>query len=200
MTICSALLTTFLLFGDSRCLIGYPTTPTVGALIQSACPGVTVYSDCRIGRGVFQVGYGTTLTPAQELDAKLTAQPVDAVLLPLGVNDWHVGGITPEAVADGMKELGDIAIAHGAEPVILTAFPVADGVYAGRGAWSAEVRMRLIALGAALRWRVIDDWDAHDERTWNAGCTWNGTAYDGVHPWTQACRQTAADYIAARLP
>lgn len=200
--ICSALLTTFLLFGDSRCLIGYPTTPTLGALIQANCPGVTVYSDCRVGRGVFQIGAGTTLTPMQELTAKLAATPVQACLLALGVNDWHAPGgwATPQAVADGLKEMGDACIAAGAQPVIVTAFPASDGSFPTRGAWNAEVRMRQIALGAAMGWRVIDSWDAFDERTWHTGCTVTNGTPDGVHPWAQSCRQTAADYIAARLP
>lgn len=202
MGICSILLSSVLLFGDSRCFVGYPTAPTAGTLLQTACPGMTVWQDCRIGRGVFNPGFGTFDTPAAQLTARLAITgPVDACLLDLGINDWHVTPtVTPEAVVDGLKELADICIAHGAAPVLLTGWPVSDGTIPSRGGWNGEVRQRTLALAQAMGWRAVDSWDAHDERTWNP-CTVNGaTPADGVHPWVQSCRQTWANFVAWGKP
>ncbi len=198
--LCTTLLSAILLFGDSRCLTGFPSQPTLSTLLAQACPTLTITQNCAAGRGVYQKPAGGTLDPIVTLENALAAGTFDACLLQLGVNDWLQTWATPQDVAEGLRRMGDVCIAASAQPIILTGMPASDGPFPMRGAWNAEVRMRQIALGAALGWPVIDSWDAFDERTWSTACTWSGTAYDGVHPWTQACRQTWAEYVAPRLP
>jgi hypothetical protein len=193
--ICTATLVALLLFGDSRCFVGYPTTPTSGSLLAAACPGTAVTQNCRIGRGTYQPGYGATDDPLLQLQTALTAGSYDSCLLDLGLNDWHVTGTTPEQVASRLIDMGRACEDHGAVPILATGWPAGDAGLSGRGAWAAEVRMRTIAAGVGMGWTVIDSWDAFDERSWTTGC-----ASDGVHPNVQACRQTWADYVARRLP
>lgn len=194
--LCTATIAALLVFGDSRCFTGYPTTPTSASLLAAECPNVAVTQSCRIGRGTYQPGYGTTDDPLAQLETTLAAGSFDSCLIELGVNDWHVAGITPEQVASRLVDMGRKCEDHGAVPILATGYPAGDAGLPGRSSWVAEVRMRTIAAGTAMGWTVIDTWDAFDERTWVAGCTNN----DGIHPNVLACRQQWADYVAPRLP
>lgn len=195
---CTATLDSYLLFGDSRCLTGYPSD-FVSVYLQAECPGVTIQTSCRNGRGVFVPGAGTTDSPLVQLQGRLAVLDPDVVLLMLGLNDWSLSGITPEAVVDGLKEMGDYAISQGVAPVVVTGFPGGDNYQNGRSDWAAEVRFRQMALGAAMNWPVIDSWEAFDQRTWSSCTVVNGVP-DHVHPYSAACRAAWADYIAPRLP
>jgi hypothetical protein len=198
---CTATLPSYLIFGDSRAQIGWPSD-MISDRLAARCPDATIYNVSRNGRGVFRPGrpWETTNPPLNQLQAALDLYPsASAVLLMLGYNDWDVPGITPEAVADGLKEMGDLVIANGAQPVVVTGFPSGDAVWPGRADWAAEVRFRQMALGAAMGWPVIDSWEAFDQRTWGP-CTVTSGAPDWVHPYLASCRAAWADYVAPRLP
>lgn len=197
---CTATQDVYLLFGDSRCLTGWPSD-YVGIYLQAECPQAAIESSCRNGRGVFMPGSGTTDSPLMQLQGRMAVYSPDVVLLMLGLNDWNTLGATPESVADGLKELGDYAISQGAQPVIISGFPGADNGDHGRSDWSAEVRLRQVALAQAMDWPLIDTWEAYDQRTW-VGCTVDpyGGGADFVHPRAPRCRADWANYVARRLP
>lgn len=195
--ICTALLSTFLLFGDSRCWVNEPGNPALHSYIQAVCPTATILSDCSPGRGVFANGWGGP--PASDLAARVALNAPDACLLMLGVNDT---GFAPEQIAAGMKALGDVCVAGGAVPVLVTGFPIADGWTAGKAAWNERVMDRQVEMARGLGWVVIETHRAFDPLTFKAACTVNPATGlpDGVHPYAATCKGTAADYIGARLP
>ena len=195
--ICTALLTSFLLFGDSRCWVNSSGNPALHSYLQTACPGVTITSDCSPGRGVFANGWGGP--PASDLAARVATDNPDGCLLMLGVND---NTSTPEQIAAGLKSLGDICVAGGAQPIVVTGFPIADGWTAGKAAWNERVMDRQVELARGLGWPVIELHRAFDPLTFKAACTTNPSTGlpDGVHPYDATCKTTAANYVAARMP
>jgi hypothetical protein len=149
-----------------------------------------------VGRGTQTAGW-SGVAPMTTYPSLLTANSPTHCLIELGTNDFAASLSVEQSIAN-LEWYAVVCEQAGATPILLTTWPMNDGFSQMRQSWMGDHRHRLLALGAAHSWAVIDMWKPYSLRTWPTDCTWNGSAYDGVHPRT--CLPQTADYLADALP
>ncbi len=198
MNFCDIAAATILFFGDSLCWVsGSPVTSAIPARVNAAC-AATVASDCDPGRGTRTPGW-SGLDPRVVFTSRLASDNPDVCVLMLGTNSFAAGDSHETAIADLADYITECRDS-GASPVLATGFPINDGFTANRGFWLGVLHERVMALGQAMGVPVADLAAPYNARTFRTDCTWNGTSYDGVHPWADACLATAAEAVVDAIP